>query len=156
MQEKDLLTTMSSENIVGSASVFMDTYYFQSIALFLWANLHQTLVVLLLVLASPMFCFYWFRLPNTSERRVRHFIDAFIVNPYLCHRGGYPENTLSGICLSKKRGLKVVEVDVEYTKDGVPVLLHDRTVDRTSNGTGHIRDLTLAQVRDLDFGCKFG
>lgn len=136
---------------MDSAYLYLQSSYFDSVAHFLWSNLNG-----LLLLCSPLFLFYFLRLPNTSEKRVRHFTDAFIVNPLLSHRGGYPENTLSGIRVSKERGLKVVEVDVEYTKDGHPVLLHDPTVDRTSNGTGHIRDLTLAQVRELDFGYKFG
>ena len=147
------------EDLLDMTTIVMDSAYlswplmsyFDGVALFLWSNLSSVLL-----LCSPLFLFYLLRLPNTSEKRVRHFTDAFIVNPLLSHRGGYPENTLSGIRLSKKRGLKVVEVDVEYTKDGCPVLLHDPTVDRTSNGTGHIRDLTLAQVREFDFGYKFG
>ena len=46
----------------------------------------------------------------------------------------------------------MVECDVSFTKDNVAVLLHDDTVNRTSNGTGKIRDLTFDEVRQLDFG----
>ena len=96
------------------------------------------------------------RVPNRIERRIRHFTDAVLANPVISHRGGYPENTLAGIRLTKKKGFRAVEIDVEYTKDGRPVLLHDPTVNRTSNGTGHICDMTLSEVRELDFGIKFG
>lgn len=63
-----------------------------------------------------------------------------------------PENTLSAFKLSKKMGFDIVEADVSFTADGYAVLLHDTTVDRTSNGTGAIGNLTFASVRSLDFG----
>lgn len=71
------------------------------------------------------------------------------------HRGyntGAPENTLPAFELSANHGFKYVECDVRFTLDGVPVLLHDQTVDRTSNGTGDIGNLTFEAVRALDFG----
>lgn len=124
------------------------------IATFLWTNQN------ILILLSPTIILYaiykYLRVPNRLEKRIRNFTHTIIANNKISHRGGYPENTFSAIRLSKKRGFKIVEVDVEYTKDGYPVLLHDVTVDRTSNGTGHIRDMTFAQVRELDFGIKFG
>lgn len=63
-----------------------------------------------------------------------------------------PENTLSAYRLSKKMGFDYVECDVLLTSDGVPVLLHDDTVDRTSDGTGKIVEMTFEQARALDFG----
>lgn len=63
-----------------------------------------------------------------------------------------PENTLPAYKLSVENGFKFVETDVRMTSDNVPVLLHDATIDRTSNGTGNIADLTFAQVREYDFG----
>lgn len=71
------------------------------------------------------------------------------------HRGfslEAPENTLSAYRLSKEKGFTMVECDITFTKDGVPVLLHDDTIDRTSNGTGAIRELTLEEARQYDFG----
>lgn len=71
------------------------------------------------------------------------------------HRGyctEAPENTLSAYRLSKKNGFTYVECDVSFTSDGYAVLLHDSTVDRTSNGIGNINSLTLNEVRRLDFG----
>ena len=73
----------------------------------------------------------------------------------IAHRGyrdEAPENTLSAFRLAREKGFKYAECDVAMTKDGYPVLLHDDTVDRTSNGTGTITNLTLAEVRAMDFG----
>lgn len=70
------------------------------------------------------------------------------------HRGyvSAPENTLEAYRLSAANGFKYVECDVSFTSDGYAVLLHDNTIDRTSNGTGTISQLTLEQVRGYDFG----
>lgn len=70
------------------------------------------------------------------------------------HRGYYtaPENTLAAYRESAKKGFTMVECDVAFTKDGQAVLLHDNTIDRTSDGTGNIEDLTFEQVREFDFG----
>ena len=74
------------------------------------------------------------------------------------HRGfstEAPENTLAAYRLSKKKGFAIVECDVYTTSDGVPVLLHDATIDRTSNGTGAIGQLTYEHIKTLDFGSWF-
>ena len=63
-----------------------------------------------------------------------------------------PENTLPAFKLSKKYGFNVVETDVQFTSDGVAVCLHDRSINRTSNGTGNIDSMTWAQVQQYDFG----
>lgn len=63
-----------------------------------------------------------------------------------------PENTLPAYQLSKEMGFKYVECDVSFTSDNVPVLLHDSTIDRTSNGSGNITQMTFEQVRQYDFG----
>lgn len=70
------------------------------------------------------------------------------------HRGfgTAPENTLEAYRLSAHNGFTMVECDVSFTKDGYAVLLHDDTIDRTSNGTGNISELTLAEVKQYDFG----
>lgn len=73
------------------------------------------------------------------------------------HRGllhHAPENTLANFrgCLELRIGF---EFDVERTKDGHLVCIHDSTVDRTTNGTGRVSDLTLAQIRELDAGSWF-
>ncbi len=63
-----------------------------------------------------------------------------------------PENTLPAYRLSKKMGFRYVEADVSFTSDGVPVLLHDATIDRTSDGKGKLSEMTFQQVRRYDFG----
>lgn len=70
------------------------------------------------------------------------------------HRGyiDAPENTLAAFRMSKQMGFDFVECDVRFTKDGVAVLLHDRYVNRTSNGSGKLSDMTFEQARTLDFG----
>ena len=63
-----------------------------------------------------------------------------------------PENTLPAYILSKKMGFNYVETDISFTSDGIPMLLHDSTIDRTSNGSGTLSQMTYAQVRQYDFG----
>ena len=73
----------------------------------------------------------------------------------VAHRGASteaPENTLIAYKIAKERGFTMAECDVTFTEDGIGVLLHDDTIDRTSNGTGNIRNLTLAEARQYDFG----
>jgi glycerophosphoryl diester phosphodiesterase len=67
-----------------------------------------------------------------------------------------PENTLSGVLVACERQLPGVEVDVRFTRDSVPVLIHDRDISRTSNGIGNVDQMTLAQLREFDFGSWFG
>ncbi|MCU0316961.1 MAG: hypothetical protein MUC92_10245 [Fimbriimonadaceae bacterium] len=72
------------------------------------------------------------------------------------HRGGYshwPENTAFGFAKAAEiLPLVLLETDVAGTKDGIQVLLHDETVDRTTNGKGKLADLTFDEVRGLDAG----
>jgi glycerophosphoryl diester phosphodiesterase len=67
-------------------------------------------------------------------------------------KGHAPENTLAGIRAALDLGADAIEIDVHLTADGVPILLHDDTVDRTTDGTGDVREMTLAQVKTLDAG----
>ncbi|MEX2236042.1 MAG: glycerophosphodiester phosphodiesterase family protein [Dehalococcoidia bacterium] len=71
----------------------------------------------------------------------------------IAHAGGAgPENTMAAIRASLAAGVQALEVDVWCTSDGTPVLLHDQTLDRTTNGTGNITDLTLVEAQALDAG----
>jgi glycerophosphoryl diester phosphodiesterase len=70
------------------------------------------------------------------------------------HRGasGYaPENTLPAFKLAADMGADGIELDIQETKDGVIVVCHDETVDRTSSGAGWIKDYTFEELRKLDF-----
>lgn len=71
----------------------------------------------------------------------------------IAHRGYqavFPENTLVAIAGAFAAGADGVEVDVRLTRDGEPVVIHDSTVDRTTDGRGAVSDLTLAQITSLD------
>ena len=72
------------------------------------------------------------------------------------HRGasGYaPENTLPAFQKAYQMGADGIELDVQMTKDGELVVCHDETIGRTSNGSGWIKDKTLAELKALDFSC---
>lgn len=70
----------------------------------------------------------------------------------IAHRGAgyeFDENTVQGCKQSYERGIRGYEVDVRLTKDGHMILMHDNDVSRTTNGTGKVEELTLAQLRAL-------
>ena len=74
------------------------------------------------------------------------------------HRGGLalaPENTIAAFDNGLACGADGLEFDVHLSKDGVPVVMHDPTVDRTTNGTGALADLTAAELAALDAGYRF-
>jgi glycerophosphoryl diester phosphodiesterase len=71
------------------------------------------------------------------------------------HRGVMgvePENTLRSFRRAERAGLDQVELDLHLSKDGALVVMHDANVDRTTDGSGLIRDLTLDEIRTLDAG----
>ena len=71
------------------------------------------------------------------------------------HRGDRaeaPENTIPALQAALDSRMEFVETDIQLTADRVPVLMHDLTVDRTTNGTGAVEDLTLEQLKSLDVG----
>ncbi|MBM0230776.1 glycerophosphodiester phosphodiesterase [Micromonospora sp. STR1_7] len=77
----------------------------------------------------------------------------------IAHRGASavaPENTLVAQEIARRGGADWIENDVQPSRDGIPFILHDGTVDRTTDGTGNIRDLTAAQIKTLDAGSWFG
>ena len=76
----------------------------------------------------------------------------------VAHRGYSavaPENTLPAFAAAVRAGATLVEFDVRTTADDVPVVIHDRTVDRTTSGSGHVGDLPYAEVAALDAGTWF-
>lgn len=79
----------------------------------------------------------------------------------ISHRGynsEAPENTIEGFALAKKRGYDYLECDLQFTSDNVPVIIHDSTINRTSNGTGSVSAMTYSQLLAYNFGypSKFG
>lgn len=71
------------------------------------------------------------------------------------HRGAsntHPENTIAAFREAIRLGAHMIEFDVAFSKDNELVLMHDNTVDRTTNGTGPVSELTLAELKELDAG----
>ncbi len=97
-----------------------------------------------------------------SSNRAKETIDA-INNPQsnrvliAAHRGGYandvqdqsPENSLANITVAQKKGFHLYETDLQRTKDGVFVIVHDPTLNRETNGTGPANEKTLTQLKAL-------
>lgn len=75
------------------------------------------------------------------------------------HRGASleaPENTLIAFARALDQGADAIELDVRRTLDGVPVVIHDETVSRTTDGYGPVAAMTLPQIKRLDAGIRFG
>lgn len=76
----------------------------------------------------------------------------------ISHRGGkdlFPENTAYAFEQSMLLGVDALELDIHLTKDNQIVTIHDPTIDRTSNGTGYVRDYTYEELKQFNFGAKF-
>jgi glycerophosphoryl diester phosphodiesterase len=76
----------------------------------------------------------------------------------IAHRGHsieVPENTLEAYRRAIELGAEMIECDVNMTRDGELVMIHDWTLDRTTNGSGRVEELTLDEVRALDAGSSF-
>lgn len=84
---------------------------------------------------------------RVGDLRGRFFVVA--------HRGasGYePENTLRAVRRALEMGVDAVEVDVRLSRDGVPVVIHDETVDRTTDGRGLVGSMSVEELKRLDAG----
>jgi glycerophosphoryl diester phosphodiesterase len=97
---------------------------------------------------------------TTEEKFSNHAdkIKYYLRNPseehvlVVSHRGDWryaPENSYQAVKRCIDLGVDIVEIDVRKTKDGHMVLMHDETVDRTTNGTGRVEDLSLKEIRQL-------
>ena len=76
----------------------------------------------------------------------------------IAHRGAsgtFPENTLSAFRGAIDAGADMCELDVQLTRDGAVTVIHDETVNRTTDGNGEVADLTLAEIKELDAGARF-
>jgi glycerophosphoryl diester phosphodiesterase len=85
-------------------------------------------------------------------RSIEGFVGCF------GHRGAagiFPENTLEGFALAASIGVDVIETDAHVTRDGRVVLIHDPTVDRTTDGAGPVASLSLSELASLDAGARF-
>jgi glycerophosphoryl diester phosphodiesterase len=91
--------------------------------------------------------------------RARAAVTSFALPKVIGHRGAAayaPENTLEGIREAAHRGARWVEVDAKLTGDGVTILMHDDTLDRTTTGRGAVADASHAAIAVLDAGAWFG
>jgi len=84
-----------------------------------------------------------------------HYVPKQTHKTVIAHRGGaglWPENTLYALQQAHTMGVDLSEIDIHCSKDGVFVVIHDDTVDRTTNGQGKVLDLTLKELKQLDAG----
>ncbi|MBA9025309.1 glycerophosphodiester phosphodiesterase [Peribacillus huizhouensis] len=96
-----------------------------------------------------------FLLISSDEEQNEAVLNSFIV---IGHRGasGYaPEHTILSYELALKLGADYLEIDLQMTKDGKLVAMHDNFVDRTTNGKGKVSSYTLAELQELDAGSWF-
>lgn len=78
-----------------------------------------------------------------------------IVMAHRGYSGKAPENTMAAFELALEVGSDGLELDVHLTKDGDVVVIHDGTLNRTTNGTGRVGDYTMAELKELDAGSWF-
>jgi len=110
------------------------------------------LAVILLVAASA--AYVRLAVPPVTRSAMLPDVDVLVI----AHRGASglaPENTLPAFAAAVEHGAHMIELDVWPTRDGELVVLHDETVDRTTDGTGRVTEMTLAQVKALDAGYRF-
>lgn len=98
------------------------------------------------------------KLQKHSIEKVREFLylkksDGGEIPMVIGHRGGHfeaPENTLVAIKTAKENGATAVELDLAFSEDGYGVIIHDETIDRTTNGTGEVSKKRFYDLRQLD------
>ncbi len=93
-----------------------------------------------------------------SIRTPVHFFTSKKEPMVIAHRGGrglWPENTLFAFHNAQQLGVDAIELDTQRTKDGVFIVMHDATVDRTTNGSGHVCDFTFEEIHTLDAGYRW-
>jgi glycerophosphoryl diester phosphodiesterase/membrane-associated phospholipid phosphatase len=103
-------------------------------------------VLLLLAIAASL-------LQQPPVERIPHFADNVPVN--IAHAGAQghaPGNTILAFEVARDMGAHVLEMDLQLTADDHVVVIHDGTVDRTTDGTGRVRDMTLAEIQALEVG----
>ena len=89
---------------------------------------------------------------NVSHNAAKHTMN-------IAHRGasGYaPENTMAAFDKALEMKADYIEIDVQLSKDGEVVLMHDAMIDRTTDGSGTVDDYTLEELKQLDAGSWFG
>lgn len=116
----------------------------------IWGALAAAVAVAAVPRAAPPEVALVHQIQTPAAVFLRHGPDAPVM--VVAHRGDWrdaPENSLGAINQAVAGGADVVEIDVKRTGDGELVLMHDQTVNRTTNGTGRVDELTFAQVKAL-------
>ena len=114
-----------------------------------------TLYLFLLIVGVSMIYYISFKANVWFAKSPKSFSQKVTLTGHRGAAGYAPENTLSSIRKALEIGVVRVEIDVQQTKDGVVVALHDRTLQRTSNGKGEVKNFTFNQVQRLDAGSYF-
>ncbi|XP_038147359.1 glycerophosphodiester phosphodiesterase 1 isoform X1 [Cyprinodon tularosa] len=99
-----------------------------------------------------------FRFPPVATSRAQKVLHPLVGKvSVVAHRGGghdAPENTIAAIREASRNGATGVELDLEFSADGIPILMHDETVDRTTNGSGPLSKMSFSELRKLDAAAK--
>ena len=97
-----------------------------------------------------------------GDRSIRGLVVLALIDPavrpVIAHRGNSahaPENTFASYDQAIALGVDALEFDVRLSRDGVPVVMHDPTLDRTTNGRGPVADRTVSELRGVDAGARF-
>lgn len=110
-------------------------------------------VLLFIFLFSTLYAYF-----PSIRVKVKEIIDPPDKVYTIAHRGasGYaPENTIPAFELAIAMNADYIEIDIQLTKDRIPVVIHDVTVNRTTNGKGYVKNMTLEQMKGLDAGSWF-
>ena len=86
---------------------------------------------------------------------MKQFSDKIILSGHRGERTVVPENTMAAFRYALECGVDMIETDFHLSGDGHLVLIHDHTLDRTTDGAGFVRDCTLEELRALSAGVKF-
>jgi glycerophosphoryl diester phosphodiesterase len=109
----------------------------------------KRVIYVLIALVLLYFALFLIVVPERPDYAVLDQTSPVVI----AHRGGAalaPENTLIAFRKAQSLGVDMLEYDVHMTKDGHLVVIHDETVDRTTNGEGSVSEMTLAQIKRLD------
>ncbi|PCJ89096.1 MAG: glycerophosphodiester phosphodiesterase [Flavobacteriales bacterium] len=110
------------------------------------------------LLNTNAFCMLLLTLAWNCKSDAQPMSSQFENLTVIAHRGASgsaPENTLASIKKAMETGANMIEIDVHLSKDDTVVLMHDSKVDRTTNGTGKVQELTLEELKKLDAGSWF-
>ena len=105
----------------------------------------------------------WMAFGGLAQQRSAMLLEQMLHNPkyvlVVAHRGdwrNHPENSLPAIASCIEQGVDMVEIDLQRTKDGVLILMHDPTLDRTTNGHGRVDEHTYPEIAELRLKAMHG